>query len=142
MSVNEVPGWSVAMAPRLIGVPVALTPGFEPHDEVLVEPDEPDDELAELDPPAAGALLDDEPPDAAELVLELELHPARTPPTARTQARAAASRPLLWGGVCIDSLPSRGCQKKDSETGRANLWQAKGSSPVGVIVIMGPVRAG
>src|SRR5215469_10671884 len=106
MSVNEVPGWSVAMAPRLIGVPVALTPGLVPHDEVLTVPDEPD-ELAGLDPPdAAGALLEDEPPDAAELVLELELHPARTPPTARTQARAAASRHLLWRVVCIDSLPS------------------------------------
>jgi hypothetical protein len=35
MSVNEVPGWLVAMAPRAIGVPVAATPGLVPHCEVL-----------------------------------------------------------------------------------------------------------
>ncbi|HEY6311332.1 MAG TPA: hypothetical protein VIY52_11080 [Streptosporangiaceae bacterium] len=35
MSVNEVPGWFVAMAPRAIGVPVAATPGLVPHCEVL-----------------------------------------------------------------------------------------------------------
>jgi hypothetical protein len=37
MSVNEVPGWSVLIVPRLIGVPDAATPGFGPHDEVLLE---------------------------------------------------------------------------------------------------------
>jgi hypothetical protein len=35
MSVNEVPGWLVAMAPRAIGVPVAATPGLVPHCEVV-----------------------------------------------------------------------------------------------------------
>jgi hypothetical protein len=35
MSVNEVPGWLVTMAPRAIGVPVAWTPGLVPHCEVL-----------------------------------------------------------------------------------------------------------
>jgi hypothetical protein len=35
MSVNEVPGWLVAMAPSAIGVPVAATPGLVPHCEVL-----------------------------------------------------------------------------------------------------------
>jgi hypothetical protein len=35
MSVNEVPGWLVAMAPSAIGVPVAATPGLVPHDDVL-----------------------------------------------------------------------------------------------------------
>jgi hypothetical protein len=35
MSVNEVPGWFVAMAPRAIGVPVAAWPGLVPHCEVL-----------------------------------------------------------------------------------------------------------
>src|ERR1700722_15032845 len=33
MSVNEVPGWLVAIAPSAIGVPVAATPGLVPHDE-------------------------------------------------------------------------------------------------------------
>ncbi|HUN32451.1 MAG TPA: hypothetical protein VMU95_10605 [Trebonia sp.] len=50
----------------------------------------------------AALLLDDADGDVAEaepvlgLVLELEpeLHPARTPPTARTEASAAASRHL------------------------------------------------
>jgi len=35
MSVNDVPGWLVAMAPRAIGVPVAATPGLLPHCDVL-----------------------------------------------------------------------------------------------------------
>jgi hypothetical protein len=35
MSVNEVPGWLVTMAPSGIGVPVAATPGLVPHCEVL-----------------------------------------------------------------------------------------------------------
>jgi len=34
MSVNEVPGWLVAMAPSGIGVPVALTPGLLPQLDV------------------------------------------------------------------------------------------------------------
>jgi len=35
MSVNDVPGWLVAMAPSAIGVPVAATPGLLPHCDVL-----------------------------------------------------------------------------------------------------------
>src|ERR1700726_4557065 len=35
MSVNDVPGWLVAMAPRAIGMPVAATPGLVPHCDVL-----------------------------------------------------------------------------------------------------------
>jgi hypothetical protein len=35
MSVNDVPGWLVAMAPRAIGVPVAAWPGLVPHCDVL-----------------------------------------------------------------------------------------------------------
>src|SRR5215472_3428268 len=35
MSVNDVPGWLVAIAPRGIGVPVAATPGLVPHCDVL-----------------------------------------------------------------------------------------------------------
>jgi hypothetical protein len=45
--------------------------------------------------PDGDAELDVEPPDAVlELLLELELHPARTPLTARTEASATASRHL------------------------------------------------
>ena len=52
MSVNEVPGWLVAMAPSAIGVPVAATPGLVPHCEVLTA-----DVLAELSlDELAGAL--------------------------------------------------------------------------------------
>ena len=35
MSVNDVPGWLVTIAPSAIGVPVAATPGLVPHCEVL-----------------------------------------------------------------------------------------------------------
>ena len=36
-SVKSVPGCLVSIVPMLIGVPVAATPGFGPHDDVLVE---------------------------------------------------------------------------------------------------------
>jgi hypothetical protein len=35
ISVNDVPGWLVAMAPSGMGVPVAFTPGLVPHCDVL-----------------------------------------------------------------------------------------------------------
>src|ERR1700728_1136983 len=51
MSLKSVPGSLVSIAPRLIGVPVAATPGFVPHDEMLTVP-----AAAELDAGAeAGA---------------------------------------------------------------------------------------
>src|ERR1700733_10939711 len=37
-SLKSVPGCLVSIVPMLIGVPVALTPAFGPHDEVLLEP--------------------------------------------------------------------------------------------------------
>jgi hypothetical protein len=59
MSAKLVPVWSVTIEPRLIGVPVAATPGLVPQAEVLVvvalleaDADEllvPDDELLELE---------------------------------------------------------------------------------------------
>src|SRR5215813_13831474 len=55
ISVNDVPGWLVAMAPSGIGVPVAFTPGLVPHCDVLTAAPVgaadavPPDEL--LDPP-------------------------------------------------------------------------------------------
>ena len=51
MSVNDVPGWLVAMAPSAIGVPVAATPGLVPHCDVLVAEVLAEDVLA-------GALLE------------------------------------------------------------------------------------
>src|SRR5215468_8377597 len=38
ISVNDVPGWLVAIAPSGIGVPVAFTPGLVPHCDVLTAP--------------------------------------------------------------------------------------------------------
>jgi hypothetical protein len=80
MSVNEVPGWLVAMAPSAIGVPVAATPGLVPHVEVLT--------AADVD--ALEALGGD-----AEVLVALELlelllllHPAAA------AARAAAARTI------------------------------------------------
>ena len=51
-SLKSVPGCFVSIVPMLIGVPVALTPGFGPHDEVLVEPP-PLELLAALEVPLA-----------------------------------------------------------------------------------------
>jgi hypothetical protein len=60
--VKSVPGWWVSMVPMLIGVPVALTPGLGPHDEVLTEVPLLVLVLAAVEPAAddellAGALL-------------------------------------------------------------------------------------
>src|SRR5579871_5411390 len=54
-SLKSVPGCLVSIVPMLIGVPVALTPGLGPHDEVSVDPPP----LLEL----VVALADDPPPD-------------------------------------------------------------------------------
>jgi hypothetical protein len=80
MSVNEVPGWLVAMAPSAIGVPVAATPGLVPHCDVLTA-----DVLAELDAVAVAAGVEE----LELLVLALLLQPAAA------KARAAASRTVL-----------------------------------------------
>jgi hypothetical protein len=91
MSVKSVPGCLVLIEPRLIGVAVAATPGFGPHDEVLLEalPDEPDEpDVLELDA-ALGA--------AAELLLELLLLPHPTSAAAATSITNATvmRRPLV-----------------------------------------------
>ena len=87
MSLKSVPGSLVSIAPRLIGVPVAATPGFVPHDEMLTVP-----VLAELDAGAgvdAGA--DVAALDAADELLEeeLELQPAMTPTATAVMAATA-----------------------------------------------------
>ena len=78
MSVNEVPGWLVAMAPSGIGVPVAATPGLVPQLDVLTV--------------AAPALLDEPPAgvvDEPVAVLLLLLQPAAA------RATAAQNRMVL-----------------------------------------------
>src|ERR1700733_8672715 len=124
-SLKSVPGCLVSIVPMLIGVPVALTPGFGPHDEVLVEA-----VLAlvvplvlELDAPLAALL------DVVELLLLLP-HPASTStaPTstasAQVQRRRSASwyfltstpprndlvDPPLWRGA--DLIPDSGCMQR------------------------------
>jgi hypothetical protein len=90
MSLKSVPGCLVLIAPMLIGVPVALTPGFEPHEEVETvpaEPDEAEDGADDADEPA--------PPAALLLELELELHAASTPSDSAATT-AAAVRVRQW----------------------------------------------
>ena len=95
MSLKSVPGCLVSMPPRTIGVPVAAVPGLVPHAEALTVPELELELAPELDGEvAAGALADDDPPTEALLPLLLELHPARTPPAARTAARTTAGRHL------------------------------------------------
>jgi hypothetical protein len=83
MSLKSVPGCLVLIAPMLIGVPVAATPGLVPHEDV---------ETAAADPVAAPLLaagaLDDDAAPAVELELE-ELHAARTPSDSAAAAAAA-----------------------------------------------------
>src|SRR5215472_15497285 len=100
MSVNEVPGWLVAMAPSGIGVPVAWTPGLVPQLDVLTVA-----VFAEADEVPAGVV--DDP--AAGLLVVLLLQPAAP------RARAAASsmrvlrvRCARGAGMCILIYPPRG----------------------------------
>src|ERR1700722_1238069 len=95
MSVNEAPGWLVAIAPSAIGVPVAATPGLVPHDEV------PTAEVLAVDVPAGAPWLEG----ALELLLELELlqpaaasamAPARTMVLRAESIFAFISPPLRW----------------------------------------------
>jgi hypothetical protein len=79
MSVNDVPGWLVAIAPSAIGVPVAGVPGLVPHWEVLTVPALPP--ALALVPVLAGV-----PPFP---LLELLLQPAAA------RAMAAANRNVL-----------------------------------------------
>src|SRR5689334_16523619 len=101
MSLKSVPGCLVLIAPMLIGVPVAFTPGLEPHADAETVP-----AAAELDEPevAAGADADDDVPPAAAPVLELvlELHAARAPRDSAANA-AAAARVRQWTDIFMCS---------------------------------------
>ena len=92
----------VSIAPMLIGVPVAFTPGLEPHEDADTVP-----AAAELDEPdvAAGADADDDvPPACAALVLEVEfeLQAARAPRDSAAKA-AAAVRVRQWTDIFMCS---------------------------------------
>jgi hypothetical protein len=86
MSLKSVPGCLVLIAPMLIGVPVAATPGLVPQEDVEVAPLAEELDAEEAAPLAAGALDDDAP--LPELELE-ELHAARTPSDSAATAAAA-----------------------------------------------------
>jgi ABC-type proline/glycine betaine transport system substrate-binding protein len=103
MSLKSVPGCLVLIAPMLIGVPVAATPGLLPQDEAETVPPAADEldaeEAAAL--VAAGALEDAGAPLEVELV-ELELQAARTPSDS-SAAAAAAVRVRQWTGLFMCS---------------------------------------
>jgi hypothetical protein len=80
MSLKSVPGCFVSIAPRLIGVPVAATPGFVPHADVLT---------VGVEAVALGGA--DAPPLELPALVELRLlHPPITPLTANTATATAA----------------------------------------------------
>jgi hypothetical protein len=101
-SVKSVPGCLVLIAPSTIGDPVAFTPGFGPHDEVLTLDEPPpallDDAVALEDAVALAAEL------AAEVALELLLLPqpesaisavSATVTTAAVRGRSRMNDPML-----------------------------------------------
>ena len=88
-SVKSVPGWWVSIVPMLIGVPVAATPGFVPHEDVATEL---------LLPPL---LLDAEvaappPPLLLELLLLLPQAASATSASAAMNNRASRILALEW----------------------------------------------
>jgi hypothetical protein len=85
MSVNDVPGWLVAMAPSAIGVPVAATPGLVPHCDVLAAAGVAVPGVADVVDVAAGAVA----VPVVLLLLLLLLQPAAA------RAMAAASTIVL-----------------------------------------------
>jgi hypothetical protein len=93
MSVKLACGESVTIEPRLIGVPVAVTPGLVPHCDVLTV-----DALAELVALAelAGAL---EAPFELELELEL-LQPAAAIAMAAASTIVLRAEATFGTGIC------------------------------------------
>jgi hypothetical protein len=107
MSAKLVPVWSVTIEPRLIGVPVAATPGLVPQAEVLVvvallEADA--DELL-----AGGELLE---------LDELELLQAARTPSESAASVASSSRERLPGCLFMCSAFSWLTAKYSSERTR------------------------
>jgi hypothetical protein len=105
-SVKSVPGWWVSIVPMLIGVPVALTPGFDPQAEAPV--------LALLDvdpvPVLAGVLLPD--PDVLLLLFELpQPASANTPTIAAITAASRTCRPWWYILTCLSSFADEGTNR-------------------------------
>ena len=89
-SLKSVPGCLVSIVPMLIGVPVAFTPGFGPHDDVLSD--------APLEPLLAGIALEfatGEPP-ALLLLLLLPQAAITAAPTSSASAVIARARSAWW----------------------------------------------
>ncbi len=106
-SLKSVPGCLVSIVPMLIGVPVALTPGFGPHVEVSTD-------VLPLVPEAVLELDVEPPPPPAELLLELLLpQPASTTnsPSTAMSARPGRTRAEWWYILTLSSpdegLPAR-----------------------------------
>src|SRR6202035_3516431 len=99
MSLKSVPGCLVLIAPMLIGVPVAATPGLVPHDDVETVP-----ALEELDVADDAADEADVLVDAELLPVErkLELQAARTPSDSAATT-AAAARVRQWTDLFMSS---------------------------------------
>src|ERR1700722_17729614 len=100
MSVKSVPGCLVLIEPRLIGVPVALTPGLGPHDEVLVDAGAALAVLLAVAELLAAAVVL-----ALLLLLELLLpHPARnTTPNNAATAKLGRRRGQWWNFNVLSS---------------------------------------
>jgi len=98
MSVNEVPGWLVAMAPSAIGVPVAATPGLVPHWDVSTVPVPGEADVVDV---LAGVL-------AVPVLLLVPL--VLLQPAAARAAAAASTIHLRPGraGICLLIWPPRG----------------------------------
>jgi hypothetical protein len=121
MSLKSVPGCLVSMAPMLMGVPVAWTPGLVPHEDVET---------------VLGELVDDDAVDDAPVLaapgvlLEFELHAARTPSDSAATA-AAAVRVRQWTDLFMWSafswLTASHCS---SERAPVPAWW-RGPAPVG-----------
>src|SRR5216683_6735100 len=92
MSVNEVPGWLVAMAPSAIGVPVAAWPGLVPHCDVSAVPVPAVLVAVEVLAGALAGVL--EVPVLAVLLLPLLLQPAPAAASARPAASTISPRSL------------------------------------------------
>jgi hypothetical protein len=126
MSLKSVPGCLVLIAPMLIGVPVAATPGLVPQEEVETVP--ADAELLADDDAGAEA-----PAVLLELVLVVgavveelleELQPARTP-SASAATTAAAARVRQWKGLFMCAAFSWLTASFSSERACGFAYQAK-----------------
>jgi len=96
-SVKSVPGWWVSIVPMLIGVPVALTPGFVPHVEVSTDPPLLPPLLVLVPAPPLDAVVAAPPPPLLLLDLLLLPQPASaTSATAAMNKRANRIRALAW----------------------------------------------